>query len=316
MGYDLWPRPVRLRSFAGKVMRLSDDVRTTVGFIGHVGTNGAFSAIGTGFLLVYKRHRYFVTNKHIAVAIGEDPFAIRFTDAAANSLNIHVDPLEHDAPWMCSEDEDVDLAIISFNVDLEGQGCRMLSLPENMILTDQQIEWNSIGAGDLCYAVGLFRLMAGRDRNIPFVHTGHIGVMATEERVPILDWDRPGATREIEAHLVQMQNLRGLSGAPVFVRPALTGNVNIIGEEDATLVSHRRKIFLLGVWQGSWEAPPSHASIVEQGGAVRVPVGVGVVVPARRLIETLELPEAIRRRRDFEENLKLRMAAKGDAHEP
>jgi hypothetical protein len=38
-------------------------------------------------------------------------------------------------------------------------------------------------------------------------------------------------------------------------------------------------IFLIGVWQGAWDAPPGEVLGVERGKNIRVPVGMGVVVP-------------------------------------
>jgi len=39
------------------------------------------------------------------------------------------------------------------------------------------------------------------------------------------------------------------------------------------------RIHLIGVWQGAWDAPPGEVLSAGHGGNVRVPVGMGVVVP-------------------------------------
>jgi hypothetical protein len=47
---------------------------------------------------------------------------------------------------------------------------------------------------------------------------------------------------------------------------------------------------LLGLWQGAWEAPPDEVRAA-QSNMTAVPVGVGIVAPARRIVEVLSLPE-------------------------
>lgn len=49
---------------------------------------------------------------------------------------------------------------------------------------------------------------------------------------------------------------------------------------------------MLGVWQGAWEAPPDEVLAAQAGEDVKVPVGIGIVVPFQRIIETLDMPEA------------------------
>ena len=168
-------------------MRVRDDIRTIVGFIGrYSGEN--FTAFGTAFLQEYKKRPYLVTNSHIAHGVGNNPFVIRFTDLYGKSAEFRADPYNDGLRWFESKDDTVDLAIMPFHVSFAAELCNPYFLPEKDILSKEMIEYNGIGAGDVCYAVGLFRLMAGTNRNIPFVHSGNIGVMASEERVPTRDW--------------------------------------------------------------------------------------------------------------------------------
>jgi hypothetical protein len=61
-----------------------------------------------------------------------------------------------------------------------------------------------------------------------------------------------GPPKHIEGYLVELQNLKGLSGSPVFVRPT----VDMEGLQDETgagvigLVT-TAQVLLLGIWQGS-----------------------------------------------------------------
>src|SRR3954454_2302298 len=102
--YDLWPRPYRLRSFAGRVMRVAEDYRWCVAFIGHSeGPPGyGFSALGTGFFVGYEGRRYFVSNQHVAVRLGDAPFAIRLNKIGGGSDNCILDLLGSGVDWVCN----------------------------------------------------------------------------------------------------------------------------------------------------------------------------------------------------------------------
>ena len=81
------------------------------------------------------------------------------------------------------------------------------------LLTDEIIKTRNIGPGDNVYAVGLFSLAIGRERNIPIVRTGHIAIMS-KEKIPgirIGDW-----RGEAEVYVVEARSIGGLSGSPVF----------------------------------------------------------------------------------------------------
>lgn len=297
MRYDLGPRPYRLRSFAGRVMRVSDDLRRCVVFIGYSdGTiRGRFNAVGTGFLVVHKMHGYLVTAQHIAVQLGDMPFAVRFNIKDGSSANVSIDPIRDEFHWFYNtNDPSVDLAVIPFTVDWRSFGVDYNYLPTDLFATSSVIETYDIGIGDICYVIGLFRLMAGAKRNLPVVHTGNIALMPSDERIPVKDWlyqSNNASPKYVEGYLVELQNLQGLSGAPVFVRPLLgdgfplSASVSQVG-----LYQVQAKVLFLGVWQGSWDASPDEIQAVEQGRPVRVPVGMGTVVPADKLMEILEMP--------------------------
>ena len=55
----------------------------------------------------------------------------------------------------------------------------------------------------------------------------------------------------------------------------------------------RADLRVLGLWQGAWDAPPDDVLAIQSGRGVRVSVGVGIVVPAQRIIQTLNLPELV-----------------------
>jgi hypothetical protein len=199
-------------------MRLSSDIRRCVIFLGH-GLDGSFAPSGTGFFCAFDNARYLVTAKHVAAGFGDDPFSFRVNKLDGGSDTFDFDPLSDGIhhPWFSLDDPSVDVAVMPFNKDFRGAGYAAMLLPDSFI-TQPNLE---IGIGDTCYAVGLFRLLAGSKRNVPIVHTGNIALMPGDEGILVNDWrDETGrSTIESEAYLVEVANLPGLSGAPVFVRP-------------------------------------------------------------------------------------------------
>ena len=53
------------------------------------------------------------------------------------------------------------------------------------------------------------------------------------------------------------------------------------------IIGESNRLYLLGLWQGAWDAPPGEVFGAEHGSETRVPVGMGIVVPTVRLIEVL-----------------------------
>ena len=308
------------RRLPGHMVRVSEDLRRCVVFLGvQDGTPGGsgIKCLGTAFLLVYKQSKYLVTVKHVALGLGDLPFLIRLNRQDGTSTNVNVDADLIDLKWYFHEtDDDVDLAVLPFQYALREAGYDCLMIPDGYIADASKIVSESIGAGDLCYTVGLFRLMAGQKRNLPVIHVGNVALMPNDERVKVQDWNDPSGRkrRSIEAYLVEAQSLQGLSGSPVFVRPAFDVDFERMfeGTDNRTMLL-RTTLFLLGVWQGAWDAKPDEVLAVEQGHELRVPVGMGVVVPVTKLVELLEGEELKRLRAEWLEQVAAKQAAKPDA---
>lgn len=207
--------------------------------------------------------------------------------------------------WISHSDPNVDLAVMPFNFNSQDSGMDMLGFPSKMLLSVEELKTRNVGVGDRCYAVGLFRLLQGSKRNVPIVHSGNIALMAGEELVPVADWSAPHSlkTRLVEAHLIEMTNLRGLSGAPVFVAPTIWTVGPRAGYDEAgspqiqgriLIGGYDPSIKLLGIWSSSWDAKPP--SIAMEYGDGRVPLGIGSVVPASKLLDLLNDPRVVERR--------------------
>jgi len=168
---------------------------------------------GTGFLVGYDgegaRLPYLVTCRHVAKHLKAN-FFIRVNTTSTNVSHPKSHLLEVvSAGWQFPDDETVDLAASLLN--LNNAAYDVVYLVLNEILAK-----HSIQCGDPISIVGLFRLHAGSQRNIPIVHTGNIALLPDpREKVPSKD-RATGEMTEIEAYLVEAQTLEGLSGSPVW----------------------------------------------------------------------------------------------------
>jgi hypothetical protein len=281
-------------AFPGNKVRISDDIRRAVVFLGvedDTPESGGFRPVGTGFLLAYEKCRYLVTVKHVALAIADAPYLIRVNDKdGGGGGNLLMD--ETTLRWFTHSDPSVDLAVAPFQYDLDEVGCDTLLIGE---MRDKWLQTPvEAQCGDFCYTVGLFQFMSGKKRNLPVVHSGNIALLPSDELIPVRDWDQQDrGTKHVEGYLVQSESIQGLSGAPVFVRAVIefAGLPGPNGRPISAMLMNKEVAFL-GVWQGAWDAHPDEVRGIPLKQGVRVPVGMGVVVPVSKLAEILEMPEA------------------------
>ena len=281
----------------GYAMRVDEDVRKSVAFIGR-GTDDDFRALGTGFFISHDEFLHFVTAKHVAVApaLRGRPFTIRFNAEGGGAKFSIVNPGQ--SPWYFHDERSVDVAVRFCLVD-ETVDYRYFP---SCLFHGTDANHEQIGPGDPTYTIGLFSYLAGTKSNQPIVHSGNIAAMPSDELIPVSDWENPDGEMEIEGYLVEQQTLGGLSGSPVFVRPtlALDGFKTERGMMNGML-SHN-KFFLLGLWYGAWEAEVLAAT--GTGSPVAVPLGMGVVIPAKKIMEVLNAPELKAMRRSAREFMK------------
>jgi hypothetical protein len=290
-------------------VRLHDDIRTSVVFLGFADEKDrekGIHCVGTGFLLQYDGVGYLITARHVAKPLGDVGFVVRLNKDDGSCVNLEANER---VSWFFHDDENVDLAAITFGVGKPGYSHSFLG--PGTLLTEDVSYAMHVGAGDVCHTVGLFRMLVGASRNLPVVHTGNISLMPGDEKVPIRDWDDESKTRWVDAYLVESQSLPGLSGSPVFVRPSMRlQNLNAIDRNgkssQVTGIFPQENVFLLGLFQAAWHAKPSEILAVGRGGPVTVPVGMGVVVPTSKIVELLEMP-AVKQQR--EEIARLRSAS-------
>ncbi len=278
-------------------MRVKEDLRRCVVFLGFEGqAPNDIEVIGTGFFVNYDGFPYLITAGHVAEPIKDVPFVLRVNSKkTGEGETIHIDH----ADWHFHPDyPKVDLALMPGAPDDidEPSSLDVINLYQDFILSPDEFAERDIGPGDRVHIVGLFRLLYGKKRNRPVVHTGWIAMLPDDEPIPVRHPSGEG-TIHVNGYLVEAQTLDGLSGSPVFVDQ--TWRLKIKEDQVAKVDTWTS---LLGVWQAAWDAPPDEVRAAEMRRKdVKVPVGMGIVVPAPRITELLELPNLVRMRQEAKE---------------
>lgn len=322
-------------------MRLADSARHCVVFLGFPGNYG-----GTAFLVGLEEekevYRYLVTARHVAIPhLDKTPFVIRanLKDGTAEDIDVDI------AEWICHPDINVDVAVLPFVMPPRFESA--LVLTSNFVNEATRKENGNIGVGSLAYIIGLFRLHRGKTRNLPIVHTGHIALEPSGERIPVRN-RITGEDSEVDGYLVEAQTLEGLSGSPVFARRSIMvaegeiaagmvdsqhyatagewdhipntpyGHAPVFDSKDLAVTSYMAygPAFLLGLWQGAWDGQPGNLLAADRdfdNKGLRVPVGMGITVPADKILETLNTPRLQEGRRSTREEAARKYAAVMDS---
>jgi hypothetical protein len=330
LGPTLCESPFEGARFA---VRIADDLRKATVFVGeelanHMGES-AIDPRATGFFVAWRSDSgrpienmqpescgiYLVTARHVAIPLGR-MFVIRFNKKGGGS---DIEMITN-AQWQYHPDKMVDVAVLHCGypdwadcVPIPG---RLLVKPSGEHFgqfggfarpTDPIISIHEVGVGDLAYVVGLFHLLHGQKINLPITHVGHIALLPEDEKIPVED-RITGEINNVEGYLVEAHGLEGLSGAPVFVRSSAPVTAKFDYHGRPLQGGHRPEhpihgrlhswTFLLGLWQSSWDGEPAPVLAMDKKLEKnrRVPVGMGVVVPAEKIAETLNQPDLVMQR--------------------
>jgi hypothetical protein len=267
-------------------MRIADRLLKCVGFVSRYepddegGSRLRFG--GTAFIVGVLMDgniglAHLVTAKHVVEQILPGEAVITMNAKDGESLSLRTG----DQKWFYhpTEKDSVDVAVMPFgsarfhDYDIEW-------IPEGIFATDQRIEDYQIGLGDELIIVGLFTRFFGRTKLTPIVRTGNIAMMP-EDKLPTTGFG------EMEAYLAEGRSIGGLSGSPVFVRNTVKMQTHT-ADGKLTAMSGLGGSHLLGLVHGHWDVPPTFSNIerVEQ-----VNMGVSIIVPAKKILETLYSPE-------------------------
>lgn len=282
-------------------MPLSDVYPDCVTFIGRWATTDAGpleEAIdGTGFLVGIsgrdesQKHIYVVTAAHV-VSQAQRSF-VRIRDNWQDDIQKIVDM--HVPEWYVNPDPSKDVAIAP------------IALPQDHAMSWTTIEdfiddpswkeddWLREGGpelmlGDIVYFIGLLgKIEAMTEASVPIVRSGTIARL-WQERCPV--WvPQEDTTRYITAHLIDCRSFGGFSGSPCYFQQSRAGYVaqrshGLPGEGGITTKYWTGLLGMIGGHFDDWRE-------LDKNPHLRTPVntGVGYVIPAEHIRETLNMKE-------------------------
>ena len=291
-------------------MRVPEIVRQGVVFLARAIQKGSQEWLhfaGTGFLVnvpanIGEPDRFYVflvTAKHVVeqLALGDWVMRVNTKDGGFKDIR----GAKNHKWWFHPTEEDrTDVAVTWAQLP---EDAAISVLPQEAFLHDRLIKDAGVGAGDEVFMVGLFNRMRGRSRNLPLVRIGNIAMIPdVGELVPGV---RIGSDRVVdaEAYLIEARSLGGLSGSPAFVRVTLEHEnaVSMPGRPGTESVLLTGPFFLLGLVNGHWEIDPVDKNahdlrMIPQQKPEAVNLGIAVVVPAKKILETLYHPELMAQR--------------------
>lgn len=280
-------------------MRVHNEFLKSVGFIGEVAhrdTDGTVSGDlhATGFFasvpsdVTNRLHVYFVTAKHVANDLKgrEIYFLVNQIGGGVTTVS----PLVN--RWYTHPtDRTTDVALVPIgnpgNADLKSVSSRTFGLPSRLAELD-------VGVGDEVFSIGLFTPAAGSARNEPIVRHGNIALMPQEQIQTELGY--------ADVYLVEARSIGGLSGCPVFVRPS----IRFLEESETRARGVQAPSYasaLLGLMHGHWDIRESELNkpFITHDRKHGVNLGIGIVVPAFKIFETLYQEELIKMRKELDE---------------
>lgn len=305
------PRPFVARE-GSSLMLVPDEVRKSVAFICYNSLRRRrLTLAGTGFFVgipvlggaeeIGGYIAYLVTAKHVIEEIAQDTEDQR----VHVRLNLKEGPAEAIATpldeWIFHpEDSSVDVAILPWGPPEEIVD--YVVLPRDMFVDEATITRESIGIGDEVFLTGLFSQHHGSRRNEPIVRIGNIAAIP-EERV---ETKRYGL---VEAYLIEVRSIGGLSGSPVFVQ--LSGIRTVEGRTTFP----GTKFYLLGLIHGHWDLSATTGSdaIVEDMREERINMGIAIAVPATKIAEVIDQESLEDQRNEMRERLRMERGATADS---
>jgi hypothetical protein len=303
-----------------RLMRVPDEIRKCVGFIGHKWPDGRSTFHGTFFFVSVAMDAdynvaYGVTAAHVLNGMrtaGISPM-LRLNALKGNKATwirtSHED-------WLIAEEPAHDTAII--RLPLGSQKWDYRALPTDTFLTGERESDFEVGPGHEVFIPGLFVMfddpyrVYGAERNIPIVRAGHIAAMLGE-RVPT-------KLGMMDAYLVEARSIGGLSGSPVFVHLGSVwvrdGHVQVAHAADGT-PRDSGIFFLMGLVHGHFPMLATTSIDAAIGSDQRdVNMGISIVAPIANLQELLERDDIKKAREDEFAAWQVRKTAVPDASEP
>jgi Trypsin-like peptidase domain len=276
------------------VMPLPDSYPKGVIFVGR-GSGAAKRIAGTGFLVAIDGFPYVVTAYHIVEGVTETFVRVPLVGGGIRDLPV--------PDWIPHGKHDIAVAPLDYNeeFDLVATGV------EDQFINSERPddEKYPVELGSVVYFLGLLgKVKAMSDRNIPVVRSGVLSCLWQDE-LPVKRTPRD-KTKLITAHLIDCRSFGGFSGSPCYVQmPRVSWIDRGYGLEYRTLL-----LGLIGghfddwmgtrtrTLQGEGADPDEAEYAISDDLQAPVSTGIGYVIPAEFIRETLMREELVRMRED------------------
>ena len=281
-------------------MRVKDVFSKCVGFVGEVAHRDSAGVSGdlfaTGFFVSVPspsspalRSTYFVTAKHVAKDLHE-----REAYFLVNKLGGGTTTMEPDLGrwWTHPTDPTADVAVtqVSWNPTVD-----VRTIADRHLANDEDFRAGTICVGDEVFITGLFTEVEGNKRLMSIVRHGNIAMLPDEQIQTELGF--------ADVFLVEARSIGGISGSPVFARPTLQIPVDWKDGKKVNLQGVAEDVKLLGLMHGHWairEAEINNPKI-DHDRKRGVNLGIGIVVPAAKILETINQSEVVELRKKLAE---------------
>jgi hypothetical protein len=278
-------------------MQVPDEIQKCVAFFGYR-REGVEHIRATGFFLTVRSDgslpiftRYFVTAKHVidrAKDRSDDgKLIVRVNHKTEGAVQA-----EYDFSLWRFHPTDTTVDVAVGPVALNPDEIDYLCWENERIATREIMQREEIGIGCDVFMVGLFRNHIGEKRNIPILRVGNIAAMP-DDRIA-------SQFGRIEAYLIEARSIGGLSGSPVFAALDRWW----LDKQGNTSLRKGKMHYLLGLmhghfpWSGGAESSviDNASELDEISDSKKINTGIGIVVPAEKIMEVINQPELMAER--------------------
>jgi hypothetical protein len=292
-------------------VRVADFVLRSVGFIGEATSADSAELQGdlhaTGFFVAApsslpgRSYAFFVTAKHVADDLKDRAiyFLVNKKGGGVTALDSYADDW-----WFHPTDRTADVAVLPCN---PGPEADVLPISTADFATPQVMDERRIGIGDEVFATGLFTPAPGLKQNWPIVRHGNIAMLPTEQIQTELGY--------ADVILVEARSIGGLSGSPVFVRETIGSRIYMEDDQSEATLAGLGRTYLLGLMHGHWDIRESELNKASFAHDSKrgVNLGIGIVVPSQKIIETINRPELKRVRDERDAKAKAKQVPRMDS---
>lgn len=292
----------RVRREYRPTMRVPEMMLKCVGFIGAVthrkGNEVEGDLCATGFFVAVPSEKrlgsywYFVTAKHVASDLENEEvyFLVNRKSGGTTRMNG-----VGDAWYLHPTDNTADVAITQMAVTPDAD---IIAIPTADFVTPKDFQDATIGIGDEVFITGLFKPVSYSESLLPIVRHGNIAMLPREQVQTAMGY--------ANVYLVEARSIGGLSGSPVWARGSMlsTFKNSQSGKLVPASIVGPGKFF--GLMHGHWDVRESAMNEYEIANDPRgVNLGISIVVPAMKILETLySLPLIAKRNEADEETMK------------